>query len=449
MINRTAEIVVIDDEKDEAEPLLKLLNKKGVGFCYYRGTDPNELPEKPLEGVRILFLDFVLGTDGQSERNKISTLMGAVKGVIAKDNGPYVIFAWTKHDQPENDLFTAFKNEIMKDKDFPKPVVLINLEKNDCLGKSFSSLNKKLVQKFSDKNTLEFLFLWEKNASLAIRDVVKLLTEISMPQIQTGQSFDDYSNKWNSELEKNIYRISEMALGKNIKANRKLLIAAQLALTNPFHDCIEKRIWNNSRMFNSLTAKIMTHKKSHVTNQQRALLNTYFLLVSHDLDSNVQPGNIYLFNSVLSHLKCMVKTCYANKLHITKTKIVEGFCQNSITTEQKKQLVKNFVPILIEITPECDYVQNNWKQAKCVLGVLWPESLEKQLNKKLGYIFKPLPVTYEDKTYILTFNARHVFNFPFSVFKIITPSLKARKELLVDIQHWFSSYISRPGKSEF
>ncbi|MCK4792630.1 MAG: hypothetical protein KAV87_53365 [Desulfobacteraceae bacterium] len=375
--------------------------------------------------------------------------MGAVKGVIARNNGPYVIFAWTKHDRPEDDLFTAFKNEIMKDNDFPKPVVLINLEKNDCLGRSFASVNKKLMQTFNDKNILEFLFFWEKNASLAIRDVVKLLTEMSMPPIQAGQSFDDYSEKWNSELEKHICKISEMALGENIKADRKLLIAAQLALTNPFHDCIERRIWSDSRMFKSLTAKIMTHKTSPVTNQQRALLNTYFLLVSHDLDSNVQPGNIYLFNSVLSRLKCMTKSCYSNKLRITKTKIIEDFCQKNVSAGDKNQLVKDSVPILIEITPECDYVQNKWKHARCVLGVLWPENLERFLNKKLGYIFKPLPVTCEDKTYILTFNARHIFNFPFSVFKALPPSLKARKELLVDIQHWFSSHISRPGKTEF
>jgi len=67
------------------------------------------------------FLDFVLGTDGQSDKNKISALMGVVKGIVARDNGPYVIFAWTKHNQPQDDLFGAFKKAIMNDKDFPSP----------------------------------------------------------------------------------------------------------------------------------------------------------------------------------------------------------------------------------------------------------------------------------------------------------------------------------------
>lgn len=448
MINRTTEVVVIDDVKDEVEPLLNLLNKQGVGLCYYRGTNLGDLPEKPIVGVRLLFLDFVLGTDGQPEKNKISTLMGIVKSVVARDNGPYVIFAWTTHNQPQDDLIGAFKKTIMNDKDFPKPVIIIDLEKNRCVN-NLRLIRKRLKEVFNDKNILEVLFHWESNARTALRDVVKLLTEISRPAIVQDESFDDYSSKWNSEIEKRIYKISEMALGENIKEDKKLLIAAQLALTSPFHDCVERRIWGDPGKFKNLTTKIMSHKAESVSTQQIALLNSYFLLMSNDLNEDIQPGNIYHFNSVLPRIKCMTRNCYTNKLRIAKTKIIESFCQKNTSSDDKKKIIKDSVPILIEITPECDYAQNKWKHAKCVLGILWPESFEKSMNKKLGYIFKPLPIICKDKTYILTFNAHYIFSFPFSVFKSVTPVLKAKKELLVDIQHWFASHISRPGKSEF
>jgi len=69
MINRTTEVVVIDDVKDEVEPLLNLLNKQGVGLCYYRGN-LRDLPEKPIVGVRLLFWILYLAQMDNQTRTK-------------------------------------------------------------------------------------------------------------------------------------------------------------------------------------------------------------------------------------------------------------------------------------------------------------------------------------------------------------------------------------------
>lgn len=449
MIKRTAEVLVIDDRKDEVEPLLKVLNKNGVGLCYYKGTDYSELPETPIEGIRILFLDFALGTDGQSERNKISVLMGVVKKVVSHNNGPYVIFAWTKHDKPEDDLLSAFKKEIMRDTDFPKPVVIINLEKNRCMN-NLSEIAKNLKKVFSDKNILEVLFQWENNARGALRDVIKILTDISKPAVEPSQSFDDYSNKWNSELEKHFCKIAEMTLGKkNVKKDPKVLIAAQLALTQPFHDCVEKRIWTNSGRLKNLTSKIVGHLSSRHNPEERAILNTSFLLNCHDLGKDLQPGNVYLLSKVYTNMKCSKKKCHLNKVHLSKNAITGEFFSGKIDEfPNKAALLKGIIPVVIEITPECDYVQNKWKCAKMILGVLWPPEYERNIKDSL-FVFKPLLISFRDKTYYLSFNAHHILTLPFSVFKDLSPVFSARKELIADIQHWFSSHISRPGKSEF
>jgi len=454
MINRTTEVVVIDDMKDEVEPLLNLLNKRGVGLCYYKGTNFQELPQKPIAGVRFLFLDFVLGTDGQSYKNKISTLMGAVKGVIAKDNGPYVIFAWTKHNQPQDDLFSAFKKAIMNDKDFPKPVFIIDLEKNKYMN-NLRLIDKRLKEVFNDKNILEILFHWESNARTALRDVVKLLTNMSRPEVSSDESFDDYSSKWNSELEKHFCKIAEMVIGRNnIKKDKKILIAAQLALTYPFHDCLEKRVWADSEKFKNLISRIFNHLSKRHTLGERAILNTAFLLNCLDLGKILQPGNIYLVPDVYKTFKCTQKKCYVNKARLTKNMIAKTFFNGELKTYgNKKELLRDVVPVLMEITPECDFVQNKWKCAKLVFGVLWPQEHEKQLKspQKTNTLFisSPLLIRYRNKNYCMAFNSHHLLTLDFSVFKDIVPAFRARKEYLVDIQHWFSSHISRPGKSEF
>ncbi|MDO8663348.1 MAG: hypothetical protein Q7K28_00695, partial [Candidatus Wildermuthbacteria bacterium] len=259
MITRTTNVVVIDDLYDEVKPLLRMLNHKGIGLVYYNGTDYRELPDRPLKGVRLLFLDFVLGTDGLSSRNKISTLMGVVKKVIAEDNGPYVVLAWTKHDLPVDDLLSLFKEEILKDPQFPQPVVIIDLEKNNCLGNP-NKINKNLNERFGDENVLKVLLRWEDYARNALCDVLKILSDMSKPAVTAGQSFDDYSANWNAQLERHIFRIAETSLGRNIGADRNLLIAAQLALTVPFHDCAETLIKKNTGYNKVLTERIISHK---------------------------------------------------------------------------------------------------------------------------------------------------------------------------------------------
>ena len=297
---------------------------------------------------------------------------------------------------------------------------------------------------------LEILFGWEKNASLAIRDVVKLLTEISRPLVQEDQSFDDYSDKWNSELERHFCKTSQMALGKKLKAEKKVLIAVQLALTQPFHDCVEKRIWNNTGTYTKLIKNIVTHTSGNYTVDERALMNTQFLFLSHDLEKDLKPGNIYYLKDVYGQIKCKEKNCYLNKSRFGRKEVVEGFfCGELDTFGQKNLLLKEAIPVLMEITPDCDFVQNKWRHAKFVLGIFWPVKFEKQLDRKAKYISSTVHINFNGKTCILVFNANYLLNVSFPPFKRIQPILAARKELLVDVQHWFSSHISRPGKVEF
>ena len=421
------------------KPLFKILNHRGIGFVHYNGTDFNELPNQPLKGVRLLFLDFVLGTEGQSPRNKISTLMGVVKKAISRENGPYIVLAWTKHDGPADDLFALFKEEILKDSQFPQPVVIVNLEKNVCMS-NLNKINRKLNERFGDENILKVILCWENYARDALCDVLKILSDISRPVVTAGQSFDDYSANWNARLERHIFRIAETSLGKNIGADRNLLVAAQLALTVPFHDCAETLIKKNTKFSKELAERIISRKNVQYDLTDRAGMNTFFLLASQEIDKSIQPGNIYKFTDVFKKIKCKKKGCYYNKIKLTKQEIAQEFYGGSIKTyRDKSALLKKIIPILLEITPECDYVQKKWKTPRLVLGILWPESFGNVLSAnskdhKPDYVYKPLPVKYQDEVYYLTFNAHHLFNIGFHVFESVEPILKTRKELLVDVQ---------------
>jgi hypothetical protein len=455
MMLHGTKIVVIDDKLDEVKNLLGILNKNGLAFTYYKGDEHAQLPDKPLSGVRLLFLDFVLGTDGQSDRNKIAVLMNVMKTTIARGNGPYIILAWTKHDTPQDNLLALFKEEIMKSTDVLRPMAIINMEKRDSM-ESLSRISRNIRRNLNDNEILEILMHWENHAANASNEVLRTLSDISRPQPTQGETFDQFASTWNSQLERHIYRIAESFLGQNIKPDRQLLIAAQLSFTELFRDHIETIIRKGTKPFKKLTEKIGTHKNENYTPDEKAYMNTSFLLISKDLDETLQPGNIYRLEKISEKLKCEKKDCYINKTKLTTRAVVSEFFSGKLVSyANKKELIKKAIPILMEITPECDYAQNKWRHAKLVMGVLWPESaggedsLDRKINKKAGFIYDPLTMKYKGEVYHLTFNANHMFNIGFSVFASVSPIMKARKELLVDIQHWFSRHLSRPGKTEF
>lgn len=455
MIQHGTKIVIIDDKYDEVKNLLGILNKNGLAFTYYKGDEYAQLPDNPLSGVRLLFLDFVLGTDGQSDRNKIAVLMNVMKTTIAGENGPYIILAWTKHDTPHDNLLALFKEEIMKGTDVPKPMAIINMEKRDCM-ESLTKIRRNIKKNLNDKEILEILMYWENHAANASNEVLRTLSDISRPQATQGQLFDQFASAWNSQLERHIYRIAESSLGQNTKPDRQLLIAAQLSFTELFRDHIETIIRKGTKRFKKLTERINTHKGENYTPDEKAYMNTSFLLISRDLDETLQPGNIYRLDKISGKLKCENKDCYINKTKLTRRTVVSEFYDGKLVSyANKEELIKKAVPVLMEITPECDYAQNKWRHAKLVMGVLWPESaggeasLDRRIKKTARYIYEPLTMKYKGEVYHLTFNANHMFNIGFSVFGSVTPIMKARKELLVDVQHWFSRHLSRPGKTEF
>ena len=56
---RDGSVLIIDDRVEEALPLLKLLSQGGVACTYYSGKD-NELPERPIQKIRLAFIDIQL-----------------------------------------------------------------------------------------------------------------------------------------------------------------------------------------------------------------------------------------------------------------------------------------------------------------------------------------------------------------------------------------------------
>ncbi len=456
-LNET-KIVVVDDKQEDVENLLKLLDKKGVPYNYYfKDANSDNLPDDPLKNVRLLFLDFVLGTDGQPEKTKISTLLTVLKKILHVDNGPYIILAWTLHNNgnSKGDLVTPFKLELYKNSDIPKPVAIVDLDKINVM-RNLKRIDKKLKKTFDDGNIFEILLDWESSGRVALADVLKTVNDISLQNMTgTPTSLDKFSSALRKSTERNMYQFAASVSGeKNLNSGNGILIDAQLPLEGIFQDHLETHIRKATPDLKRLSRKIYTSRKmSKYSALERAQMNTHFLL-SQNPEVCLKPGNIYKTGSVLSQVHRSSKITFHKRDFYEKGKLTKRSSDTSIDAKIK-ELDKKIIPIVIEVTPDCDYVQKNWKGARFIFGILWPNlfsdnsETKDYLKKAEKKFFPPLLLKYKNVVYSLVLHSDYQCILPLSPIRSVKPILRAKKELLADIQHWSASHASRPGKTEF
>jgi len=445
---KNSKIVIIDDVRDEVEKLLCALNKYGVSFnYYYEKADPKNLPDKPLKNVRFLFLDFVLATDSQQDKTKISVVIGVLKKVISQNNGPYIILAWTKHDKPQDSLIPLFKEELMKDVSIPKPLSIIEMDKVGSMN-NLNKIIKNIETKFESEPVIEVLLKWENNVQDAVTDVMNTLSEVLCPSSTTPLTFDEYSEQLNNYIEKHMGKFAQSLLGRKMVVDKTLLIASQYSLNTFLQDHIENHIGQDKTIFSKLTKRVFDQSSKNYTDIEKSTMNTSFSLITKNLSVGLYPGNIYKLTDIFKKVKCKKKSCYCNKINLKKKLILADICQNPNDLKLKKVDLRRVIPIMLDVTPVCDFANEKSHYCNLLSGVLWPIDLI-SLMKKSEYLYKPWPITYKGTSYLLTFNSNRLLTFHPNTVAIYKPVLRARKELLTDIHHWFSKQTSRPGKIEF
>lgn len=92
-IPKDGKVVIVDNCYNEILPLIKILNKENVPVLYYSGIK-EEMPENPLNGIRLVFLDLRYNTT-TDEKSIVSNAYAILKSLIAEQNGPYILFVWT------------------------------------------------------------------------------------------------------------------------------------------------------------------------------------------------------------------------------------------------------------------------------------------------------------------------------------------------------------------
>ncbi len=409
-IPENGRVVIIDDKfEEEGLPLIKALTKINVPTLYFTGN-LEELPRGPLKGVRIIFLDIVLGTDGQPPKTQVSTAAHVMKKIIDITNGPYLLVAWTKHEEHLGNIKDALKDR--------PPICVLDLEKSSCKNKngsfSIAKIEKKIKSELRKVASFHIFVLWENLLHKAAGEVVNDFS-----------GFYQKDSQWDEKMSTVFFQLAKAYTGKNIEMmkNKDIVKDALLAFNGVFIDTLENKI-KNDRMDH---LNVITH--GSISPAIRANINKKLLLFFNNPIVKPEPGNIYEVTTKLG----------------VKLDLNEIFNENKLSSyPQKDDLISKIKYILLESSPSCDFAQNNLRVHRCLVGVMWPYEHENKI-KKGDFIYTTTVLEANGNLYRFVFNLRYLISIPIQKLKNRKALCRFRHDLLVDVQAHIARHINRPG----
>src|SRR5258707_10481824 len=92
---QAASVCVIDDEPADYKPLLKALQQLRISSVHVKGNTEASLPHKPLDGLRVVFMDLHLS--GQVGKAAASHAANVFSRVVRDSTAPLIVIIWSKY----------------------------------------------------------------------------------------------------------------------------------------------------------------------------------------------------------------------------------------------------------------------------------------------------------------------------------------------------------------
>lgn len=438
----TGKTVIIDDRKEEVEGLITALSKADIGHSYFSGRLTG-LPNKPLQGVRLLFLDLRL--EGVPEtfetEDLIKSLIPVIEKIIGENNGPYIVVGWTNNPTE----FDAFINRLSF-----KPIISFDMDKAECINSKnpVETIQKKLIKKLNEYSEFKLLLFWE--------NFIKKAANLTLNKL-----FEETQNR--EEIQRLISSITKAKLGKNVNVsnsvekNRAFLLAMNDLLNDSTNNVINLE---NLNQFGDIKP---------VNNEPRDYLyklNSSLLISAHQ-SKKFQPGNVYLAYNSLGKKLCnelLVEKIDENKIRVNVEKMLKkrpnwqrlgNPSRRGLITKAKNkkidELKNNIKHIMVEVTPICDYAQQNIKANRLITGLLIPidyindKSISSVRSNSSYYLSNPFYLNYIDSNCRILLNYRGLITTSKSSLKSKKAIFTLNKFFLFEIQHNVAQHISRPA----
>lgn len=418
---QTTRVLVLDDDMEEARPFMEALAKRSIGCIYFRGDDESKLPseEDRLTGIRLAALDLDLGIGGEAGR-VIDMLVETLNKIIHKGNGPYLAIAWTSKDDT---YFEEFRNR-QSDLDC-HPVGLIKMQKTDDA--DIDTIFTKIEASMEEAYPLGLLSYWEGIIHESSGSVMQVLP---------------VAVDWEKQSQQALRLILDHAATSHEHAVPQL--AALVSTFNALQlDSLDSYIASITEEDAYVLVSPLGSLSGESTDELDLKAKLNFRLLCTEPASDTAPGNIYDCDNI-----CLQGTTPFPTLDQLLDDMVRS--KQSVDEDKKQLKAAGCLAIAMEITPLCDYQQNNVKLARFVCGVAIPYEKKNCAKRPEGFLKSDkAPIEFDlgnlTGKKLLVWNSRYIVSVPSSAVNSEASLVRLRQSPLIDIQAWLASQLNRPG----
>lgn len=425
----TASVVVVDNDPEDALPMIKAFSSTGVGAIYLSGEPDEFPPSNSLRGIRLVALDIHLTNadlpDEQTARQPVQVL----QSIMGRHNGPYMVLLWTS--RPE--LAELFREYVQKIEWPPVLTCVLSKDKvrDDEGTLSLGLIAPKIVESIQEAHPLQVMMLWGQ--------VVHDASSATLASLGP-----DSGTNWMSEVGGILAALVRENTPKAVLTDSaRCLMGLFGALDQIFADQLEVA-----------TTQIAVEEKGRIeevaanaatlssTNAQLISRINRSLLLGPVVDKTGAPGSVYLVGNLTKPFKDGMADLVSDTL----------ITSDPQWRQQKKEAhaaaVTQSIPIAVEITPVCDHQQDKHRVVRLLGGVAVPVDLAKQITQA-DYVRLFPSISFADKDisgdYVLAWNAHFLITRRRGTLSRYPPVYRVRQVALSDLIVFHANHSARPG----
>jgi len=458
-------VAIVENNLEEAKPLMNLFAQKQIPYLYYSGK-VDEFPDAGdrSNDIRLLFLDLNLSDKGgETIQAKFGTLKTVITRLIRKDNYPYAIILWSVAEDkvaddeliPQESLSAMLRNAFTTDLSAIAPIGIEDLEKSRYVDKKpdgsgepkVSIIHANIPELFEKINALinstpafGYLMSWENN--------VHLSADKTLQGIFEGVAVNDWTANANYLLNK----LGASYSGKHFRTQTPSdqLKSSMNALNVVYADTLEAKV--NQSLITDATALDGSGAASGTLNTINSKL-----LISSETEPSNYPGIVIQCDKVhddkfkaLSNELLNVGQLRSEALSVTNSDALDEPAKKKLINEKlaaaRTDIRKTWKQVFLNVTPLCDFVQGKVCHDRLVLGALVSSDNIHLIDEKSESIYVSPKFDWQKGTYHLVLHFRFLFTLEATPTETGIKSIfRVRQQLLADIQSKLARHVSRQG----
>jgi hypothetical protein len=368
-------VCVIDDEKEDYEPILDALLRLGLGCVHIKGDSRANLPPKPFKGLRVVFTDLHLST--QVGKAAASHTAMVFSKVVSAETAPVVVVIWSKYKDdvlgngPQNDQPTEaelFKTTLLESfPAFKERLVFIEMDKpkipdRPSAAKWVRKLKSDIVKKLGEISAFDALWAWEALVRDAGISVTGGLTTLALSSGAEGEDNSKLPDKLKLALRFLVREQGGHKCTPDSAPHHFAAVLGQSLIDQLDHPDDRTALVKHGAWLSDQTGLPKSSPLAPGVNG--------FLLTSA-LAGNLQPfvpGNIYRLTK---------KAKFEEKFGITPEDLLASCYSGSPGKFDEWKTAHAPRPVLVELSPVCDVHQETRKNALLIGGLIFPAGARK------------------------------------------------------------------------